>query len=113
MAVGVQSLPQSASVRTSARASRCLAAMVTGYFVLTVIAGAPDSPMATPLPSGAQSPRWSTFLAERVGFSHLGRPVLTAISLLLMAGGPGGLPGPPPPAPFAPGPFFRCPARRC
>ena len=60
--------------------------MVTGYFVLTVIAGAPDSPMATPLPSGAQSPRWSTFLAERVGFSHLGRPVLTAISLLLMAG---------------------------
>ena len=35
MAVGVQSVPQSASVRTSARASRCLAAMVTGYFVLT------------------------------------------------------------------------------
>ena len=86
MAVGVQSVPQSASVRTSARASRCLAATVIGYFVLTVIAGAPDSPMATPLPSGAQSPRWSTFLAERVGFSQLGRPVLTAISLLLMAG---------------------------
>jgi hypothetical protein len=77
-------LDEAAPARSSGRARRCLAAIVGGYFVLAVIAGAPHSPLTTPLPVGARPPGWSTFLAEQLGLRRLGRPVLTAISLLLV-----------------------------
>ena len=74
------------SLRSSVRARWCLPVIAAGYFVLAVIAGAPHSPLVTPLPLGAHRPGWTTFLATRVGLRHVARPPLTAVSLLIVAG---------------------------
>jgi alpha-1,6-mannosyltransferase len=59
--------------------------MVAGYGILAVIAGAPNSPLATPLPVGARPPRWAADLARVLGVDRAGRSVLIAVSLLIVA----------------------------
>jgi hypothetical protein len=71
--------------RTSARAGWCLALMVVGYFALAVMAGAPDSPLTTPLPVGAKPPGWAATFAKGVGLRYAGRPGIVVAALLVMA----------------------------
>jgi hypothetical protein len=53
---------------------------------LALIAGVPNSPLATRLPAGGQPPAWAADLARRVGLRHVPRPALIALSLLIVAG---------------------------
>ncbi len=80
------SRPAETARQTSARARWCLALIVAGYFLVAVLAGAPMSPLTTPLPAGAQPPAWATGLASGLGLGDLGRPGIVVIALLVMAG---------------------------
>jgi alpha-1,6-mannosyltransferase len=77
---------KTAARQTSTRARWCLLLIVGGYFLVAVLAGAPMSPLTTPLPAGARPPAWATGLASGLGLGHLGRPGIVVIALLVMAG---------------------------
>jgi hypothetical protein len=83
--VSMTRLRDKAASRTSVRARWCIGLLVIGYFVLGVVAGAPNSPLTTPLPVGAQSPLWAVHLAKELGLDHVGRPTLTIASLVIVA----------------------------
>src|SRR5438445_1447930 len=72
--------------QTSSRARWCLILIVAGYFLVAVLAGAPMSPLTTPLPAGARPPAWATGLASGLGLGHLGRPGIVVIALVVMGG---------------------------
>jgi alpha-1,6-mannosyltransferase len=59
--------------------------MVAGYFVVAVMAGAPDSPLTTPLPVGAKPPSWAATIARGLGLGHAGRPAIVVAALLVVA----------------------------
>src|SRR5262245_3626150 len=71
--------------RSSVRARSCLVALPAGYLLIAVIAGAPISPLTTPLPTGALPPPWATGAARALGLAHVGRPGLIAASLVVVA----------------------------
>ncbi len=60
--------------------------LVAGYATLAIIAGAPNSPLATRLPLGAHPPAWAAALARAAGLDRVPRRVLIALCLLIMAG---------------------------
>jgi hypothetical protein len=86
MAARARAQESATSRTTSVRARWCLALLVAGFFLFTVIAGAAHSPLTTPLPAGAHQPGWTAALAGWFGIRHASRLVLTAASLLLVAG---------------------------
>ena len=72
------------SHRTSVRARWCLGTLLTGYFAIAVVAGAPNSPLTVLLPADAQPPSWATTLAKAVGLDRVGRQGLTGVSWILV-----------------------------
>jgi alpha-1,6-mannosyltransferase len=69
---------------TSPRARACLAALVTAYFALAVVAGVPRSPLTVPLPVGTQAPGWAANLASAAGLDGIGRHGLIVLAWALM-----------------------------
>ena len=78
--------PAGHRVPTSPRARWCLGVLVAGDLVFAVLAGAPNSPLTTPLPAGAQPPSWATGLASSLGLRHLGRPEIVVAALAVVVG---------------------------
>jgi hypothetical protein len=66
------------------RATRCLGALLGGYFALAVVAGARNSPLTVLLPAGTGPPRWAAALAKLGRLNHVGRGELTGVSWLLV-----------------------------
>jgi len=86
MAESMTRVPDQSSHGTSVRARWCLAAMTGGYVALAVMAGVPNSPLATRLPVGVRPPGWATHVADALHLDGAGRPPLIVASLLVMAG---------------------------
>src|SRR5216117_3442616 len=74
------------AARTSKLGWAGLAALIVGYLLLVLEAGAPDSPLVPVLPMGVHPARWIVRGARWLGLSDLGRSRLTALALSLMAG---------------------------
>ncbi len=72
-------------VSTSRCGRWCLAGLVVAYLALAVLAGVPRSPITVPLPAGATPPAWAGRFADLLGLAHIGRPAVTATSVLVMA----------------------------
>ena len=70
---------------TSPRARVGLVALVAGYAVLDLVAGAPNSPLTPVLPTGAGRAGWSIRGADWLGLDRLSRTGLTVVSLFIMA----------------------------
>jgi alpha-1,6-mannosyltransferase len=75
-----------AAPSTSRRAGLALASLVSGYFLLDLVAGAPDSPLVPRLPAGVRPPGWTTTGARWIGLDRLTRTGLTLLSIALLAG---------------------------
>jgi alpha-1,6-mannosyltransferase len=73
------------SASTSGRSRLALGALVVGYLLLSLVAGAPGSPLLPALPAGAGVPSWARSGASALGFDTLGTGGLTALTLALIA----------------------------
>jgi hypothetical protein len=69
---------------TSRRAGLALGSLVVGYLLIDLVAGAPDSPLVPPLPTGVPRPGWTTTGARWIGLDRLTRTGLTAVSIALL-----------------------------
>lgn len=58
---------------------------MAGYLAVDLVAGAPDSPLVPPLPTGVHPPGWSTALARWIGLDRLSRSALVILSIALLA----------------------------
>src|SRR5438309_7582652 len=72
------------SAGTSARAIKAVAALITGYFAMAVVAGAPNSPLTVLLPRGVRPPWWAHALAAMLGLDDVGRAVLIGLAWALV-----------------------------
>ena len=70
--------------RTSRRAKVALAALVTGYVAMAVVAGAPNSPLTVLLPNNAAPPTWARYLADSAGLANVGRRGMTAVAWVFL-----------------------------
>jgi hypothetical protein len=74
-----------ASPPTSARAGAAIGSLVLGYLLIALIAGAPDSPLAPPLPAGVRPPGWTATAARWIRIDRLTRTGLTVLTILALA----------------------------
>jgi alpha-1,6-mannosyltransferase len=69
---------------TSVLARWSLGLIVAGYLAIAVVAGARESPLTVPVPTGVRPPSWSADLARAVGLDRIGRSGLTGVSWVLV-----------------------------